>query len=75
MNKNFQLLLKKRLGMKFDEIQQNEADKNYVSREKFEQFKRNIRKEAELDLLIKDEEVSEMALVVTEAIYKFLRRN
>jgi len=61
--------------MKFDEIQQNEADKNYVSREKFEQFKRNIRKEAELDLLIKDEEVSEMALVVTEAIYKFLRRN
>jgi len=67
--------LKKRLGMKFDEIQQNEADKNYVSREKFEQFKRNIRKEAELDLLIKDEEVSEMALVVTEAIYKFLRRN
>lgn len=67
--------MKKRLGMKFDEIQQNEADKNYVSREKFEQFKRNIRKEAELDLLIKDEEVSEMALVVTEAIYKFLRRN
>ena len=46
-----------------------------MTRETFEQFKIAAKLEAEMEDLLKDEEVSEQAMAATEAIYKLLRRN
>lgn len=46
-----------------------------MTRQAFEEIRLRAKQEAELDQSLKDEWVSDLALVATEAIYKFLRRN